>query len=104
MQIVDSHCHLDRIDLSDFDNDLNKALDFARSRNISHFLNIAVSMENFPKVREIAEQHADVYCTCGVHPLDVENGQVSAGQLVELSQHAKVVAIGETGLDYFYAK
>jgi len=104
MSVVDSHCHLDRLDLSTFDNDLNKALDFARGRGVSHFLNISISLDNFSQVLEIANAHDDVFCTCGIHPLDVEKGTASADQIAQLAQNEKVVAIGETGLDYYYAK
>lgn len=101
--LVDSHCHLDRLDLGAHGGSLEAALDAARARGVGHFLCIGVSVDNAAAVRALAERHADVDCSVGVHPLDVEPDAVPALDwlLGELA-HPRVVAIGETGLDYHY--
>lgn len=100
---VDSHCHLDRLDLQTYQGDLSAALDKARAEGVSHFLTISVELDDFPVLKAIAEQHADVSLSVGVHPSDVpQTPQPTADELIALAQHPKVVAIGETGLDYYY--
>lgn len=102
--LVDSHCHLDRLDLSKYDGSLDSALDAARARGVERFLCIGVSAGNAETVKEIASQYDDVYCAVGVHPLDLaeSNDQLSHQWLVEAADHRRVAAIGETGLDYHY--
>lgn len=101
--LVDSHCHLDRLDLSAYGGSLDAALHAARGRGVGHFLCIGVSAENAAAVKRLAEQYVDVDCSVGVHPLDLESGATLALDwlLGELA-HPRVVAIGETGLDYHY--
>lgn len=102
--LVDSHCHLDRLDLSAYDNDFDAMMTATRAAGVSHMLCIGVDLESFPAVQAIAERHPDVHCTVGVHPLYKDSREPSCEELVTLAAHPKVVAVGETGLDYFYAK
>nr|WP_178112448.1 TatD family hydrolase [Pseudomonas sp. WS 5019] len=101
--MIDSHCHLDRLDLAAHGGSLDAALDAARAAGVGHFLCIGVSADNAATVKGLAERYADVDCSVGVHPLDLEPGTEPALDwlLGELA-HPKVVAIGETGLDYHY--
>lgn len=100
---VDSHCHLDRLDLQAYDGDLSAALACARAEGVGHFLCISVELGDFPALLAIAGQHADVSLSVGVHPSDVPQADApTVAQLCELAQHPRVVAIGETGLDYYY--
>lgn len=101
--LIDSHCHLDRLDLAAHGGSLDAALDAARAAGVGHFLCIGVSADNAATVKGLAECYADVDCSVGVHPLDLEPGAAPALDwlLGELA-HPKVVAIGETGLDYHY--
>ncbi len=101
--LIDSHCHLDRLKLEKFDGSLALALDAARDRGVGKMLCVGISVDNRKQVVEIAEQHSDVVASVGVHPLDVEKGLVTEAQLVEWAQHPKVVALGESGLDYYYS-
>lgn len=101
--LVDSHCHLDRLDLSACGGSLQAALDAARARGVGHFLCIGVSAANAAAVKQVAEQYSDVHCSVGVHPLDLEPGAEPAlDWLLSELAHPRVVAIGETGLDYHY--
>ncbi|MBH3338551.1 TatD family hydrolase [Pseudomonas mendocina] len=101
--LIDSHCHLDRLDLAAHGGSLDAALEAARTAGVGHFLCIGVSADNAATVKGLAERYADVDCSVGVHPLDLEPGAEPALDwlLGELA-HPKVVAIGETGLDYHY--
>lgn len=101
--LIDSHCHLDRLDLAAHGGSLDAALDAARAAGVGHFLCIGVSADNAATVKGLAERYADIDCSVGVHPLDLEPGAAPALDwlLGELA-HPKVVAIGETGLDYHY--
>lgn len=104
LPLVDSHCHLDRLDLSPYDGDFDAMLAAAREVGVSHCLCIGVDLETFPQVQAIAERYASIFASVGVHPLYKESQEPSREELVRLADHPKVVAIGETGLDYFYAK
>ena len=101
--LIDSHCHLDRLDLSAHGGSLDAALAAARGRGVGHFLCIGISADNAAAVKALSERYADVDCTVGVHPLDLQPGVAPALDwlLAELN-HPHVVAIGETGLDYHY--
>ncbi|WP_346836448.1 TatD family hydrolase [Microbulbifer sp. SAOS-129_SWC] len=101
--LVDSHCHLDRLKLDKFDGDLDAVLDLARSRGVGQFLCVGISLENVDRVVELAGRYDDVVCSVGVHPLDVDSGLADVDKLLELAARPKVVALGETGLDYYYS-
>ncbi|KXU37269.1 hydrolase TatD [Ventosimonas gracilis] len=103
--LVDSHCHLDRLNLDAHDGSLDAALKAARARGVSHFLCIGVSRDNAATVKTLAQQYAEVDCSVGVHPLDIEDGEgaLTLDWLLAEVNHPKVVAIGETGLDYHHA-
>jgi TatD DNase family protein len=99
-KIVDSHCHLDYEGLSD---QLPAMLARCEQAGVGLMLSISSRVKNFPKLLEIAEAHENVFCTVGTHPHNAhEEPDVSVSDLVKLTQHPKVVGIGEAGLDYHY--
>lgn len=100
--IVDSHCHLDRIDLTAFDGKLENVIATARSLGVSHMLSVCVTMENFPEVLAIAQRFPNVFASVGKHPVESEGLEPTVEDLVSACQQAKVIAIGETGLDYYH--
>lgn len=100
--LVDSHCHLDRLKLGD--RDLATALAEATARQVSHMLCISISDKNVDDVLAIAQQYQQVYASVGVHPMDIADGAMSRDRLLALTHRAKVVAVGETGLDYYYSE
>lgn len=104
MYLVDSHCHLDRLKLDDHQDSLDSVLNAARDRNIGRFLCVGIDMGNAEKVIELADRYDDVYASVGVHPLSLEHPAPKYDELLALSEHPKVVAIGEMGLDFFYDK
>ena len=100
---IDSHCHLDRLHLEPYQGQLDAALQAAREQGIQHFLTVCVDLADIPTLIAIAEANSDISLSVGVHPSDVApTTPVSVEQLCDLAQHPKVVAIGETGLDYYY--
>ncbi|MEZ5540734.1 MAG: TatD family hydrolase [Pseudomonadota bacterium] len=99
--LVDSHCHLDMLDLAPFGGSLDGVLTAARASDVGHFLCVAVNLEDFPAMLRIAESHADVTASVGLHPNERGGREPSIDDLVQLARHPRVVAIGETGLDYF---
>jgi len=99
--LVDSHCHLDRLDLEPFEGDLENALKFAGENGVERFLCVAIDRGNIPAVIAIAERFDNVYASVGVHPNEEDPVEVTAEELIGLAAHPKVIAIGETGLDYF---
>lgn len=100
LSLVDSHCHLDRLDLTPYDGRLEGALTHAAELGVTHLLCVCIDLENFPAVLDIAQHYPQVYASVGVHPNEDEQ-EVTAETLADLAKHPKVIAIGETGLDYF---
>lgn len=99
--LIDSHCHLDRLELTPYGGELDGAIAHAHQRGVDLMLCVSINMENFPAVRAIAERYDEVYASVGVHPNDNEGHDPSLDELITLADHPKVIAIGETGLDYF---
>ena len=95
---IDSHCHLDFPDLI---KDIDGILGNMRANQVSHALCVSVQLETFPIVLKVAEQHDNLFASVGVHPDYELETEPTQSELVRLAQHHKVVAIGETGLDYF---
>ena len=98
---IDSHCHLNFPELAE---KLDEVLVNMRQNEVTHALCVAVNLENFPQIQLLAEQHENIYASIGVHPDHESDTEPTQAQLVQLAQHPKVVAIGETGLDYFRLK
>jgi TatD DNase family protein len=99
--LIDSHCHLDRLDLTPYGGKLSGALEHAHAQGVGLMLCVCINMGNFPAVRQLAEQYDNVFATVGVHPNDIEAHEPTVDELVALANHPKVIGIGETGLDYF---
>jgi len=98
----DSHCHLDRIDLDDFNNDFDELLATIGRESVTRMVCIGVNLESFDNMHQCIAKYDHVFCTAGVHP-DYEDAlEPSVEKLCELAERDKVVAIGETGLDYFH--
>ena len=98
---IDSHCHINFPELAE---KLDEVLANMRQNEVTHALCVAVNLENFPQILQLAKQHEHIYASIGVHPDHESDTEPTQAQLVKLAQHPKVVAIGETGLDYFRLK
>lgn len=96
--LVDSHCHLDFPELS---GNLPSVFATMRENGVVAALCVSVTLEDFPRVLALAEEHDHLYASVGVHPDYPDLREPGVAELVELAQHPKVVAIGETGLDYY---
>ncbi|MDA9287957.1 TatD family hydrolase [Amylibacter sp.] len=98
--IVDSHCHLD---FPDFEGEIPDLVARANDAGVKRMVTICTKLKNEPSVRRIAEEHEAVYYAAGTHPMSAASEPLaSVDQLIEISQHPKMVGIGETGLDYHY--
>lgn len=95
---IDSHCHINFPELAAR---LPEIFGKMQENQVSHALCVSVDLPDFPQVLELAEKYPNVYASVGVHPDYEDTPEPSVEQLVQLSQHPKIVAIGETGLDYY---
>lgn len=98
MKFVDSHCHINFPDLAA---QLPHILANMQDNQVSHALCVAVNLPELPSVLALAAQNANIFASVGVHPDYEDTPEPTVAQLVELSKSPKVVALGETGLDYF---
>jgi TatD DNase family protein len=96
--LVDSHCHLD---FPDFDHGVEPLLSNMQAAGVGHALCVSVNLEQWPGVHALALRHANLFASVGVHPDHDAGREPEVDELVELAQRPKVVAIGETGLDYY---
>ena len=100
--LVDSHCHLD---FPDFSEELDQVIRRASLAGVAGMVTICTRVRKFQQVLDIAERYPNVFCSVGTHPHNAaEELDITAEQLIELTGHEKVAAIGEAGLDYFYDK
>ena len=103
-KIVDSHCHLD---FKDFNDDRQKIIERAKSKDVEFLLSISVDLENFDKIHKIASENNNIWCTTGIHPNNVNenpsefNVDKIYNKINENIKFEKVIGIGETGLDFF---
>ncbi|WP_163391679.1 TatD family hydrolase [Enterovibrio norvegicus] len=99
--LVDSHCHLDKLDYDDLHTDVAEVIEKAKDRGVDYLLSVGVTLRSFPTMMNLIRPYPNVFASCGVHPLDIEEG-FDFDQLRTLAADDRVVAIGETGLDYHY--
>lgn len=98
--LVDSHCHLD---FPDFDAERAAVIDRARAAGVTRMVTICTKLRLVPQVQAIAEAHDGVFFAAGTHPMSAADEPLATlDDLVALTQHPKMVGIGETGLDYHY--
>lgn len=99
--IVDSHCHLNMIDLAEFSDNLDHVIEQARAVGVTHFLCVSVVVDDYPILCDIAKRFPDVSISVGVHPDSPFDQMLDADALYQLAQFPQCIAIGETGLDYY---
>lgn len=98
---IDSHCHLDKLDYNDLHQGVSEVIDNAKAVNVEKLLSVGVTLDSFPAMMALIKGHDNVYASCGVHPLDVES-PFELDLLRQYAAHERVIAIGETGLDFHY--
>src|SRR5210317_1878929 len=100
---IDSHCHLDRLDLSKHDNSLSNILDDARQRGVHKMLCVGIDLNLYPQMLEAIEGQSDVYASVGIHPCHVVESPWDEQFLRQsVAENSRVVALGDTGLDFYY--
>ena len=98
--LIDSHCHLD---FPDFASELDDVIARARAADVARMVTISTRVKKHAQVLAIAEKYPDVFCSVGTHPHNAKDEtDIDAQKLIALAKHAKIVAIGEAGLDYHY--
>ncbi|WP_338040450.1 TatD family hydrolase [Methylocucumis oryzae] len=98
---IDSHCHLDRVDLKPYHHSFAEFMGEASAQQISQMLCIAIDLEAYPNMLALVEPYPQIAVSVGVHPNERDGKEPDVAELVALAYHPKVIAIGETGLDYF---
>ncbi len=99
--LVDSHCHLDRVDLSPHGGDFSAFVQATRDAGVGHMLCVSIDLESYPDMLTLVEPYPDISVSAGVHPNDQDRHEPTVKELLELAAQPKNVAIGETGLDFF---
>jgi TatD DNase family protein len=100
--IVDSHCHLNLLDLTDFNNSLTQVLERAKENDVGHFLCVCVELADYPILCQIADSYLNISISVGLHPNNEVSEEPNVEALIKLAnQHKACIAIGETGLDYY---
>lgn len=102
--LVDSHCHLDRVDLKPYGGDFHRLMEKTAAAGVSHTLCVSIDLEHYPKMRRLVEPYPRVSVSVGVHPNERHRRDPAPEELTELAKDPRNVAIGETGLDYFRSK
>jgi TatD DNase family protein len=98
---IDSHCHLDRLDLAPYRDDFGVFMQHAHQQDIEHLLCISIDWERYPAMRQLIDPYPDISVSVGIHPNEQGGYEPSVEELIQLADEPRVVAIGETGLDYF---
>lgn len=101
MRFIDSHCHLDQLDLTPYAGDLSRALNAAEKQGVFHFLCVCITLQDFPAMFAIAKSDSRISVSLGLHPNEIVEKEPTEEELISLASDKKVIAIGETGLDYY---
>ncbi|MCP5159510.1 MAG: TatD family hydrolase [Gammaproteobacteria bacterium] len=102
--LVDSHCHLDRLDLARFGGSLAGVLEVAMANGVTRLLSVATDLESWPALARLTEPYPQIALSVGVHPSEDSGQAPTVTTLTTLGRESRVVAIGETGLDYYYGR
>ncbi|QIQ41940.1 MAG: YchF/TatD family DNA exonuclease [Buchnera aphidicola (Microlophium carnosum)] len=110
MFLIDSHCHLDRLNYNLLHNNIDDVLKKSYKNHVKNFLTVSTSIDNFYTIKNLFKKYKVVFYSCGVHPLNCKQELNSfctieklSNKIKELSSRKRVIAIGETGLDYYYS-
>ncbi|MGD8911477.1 MAG: TatD family hydrolase [Candidatus Thiodiazotropha sp.] len=102
--LVDSHCHLDRVALAPYDGDFARFMSNTLANGIDHLLCVSIDLESWPAMLALVADYPQISVSVGVHPNDKERHEPTVEELLNLARNDKVVAIGESGLDYFHGE
>jgi len=98
---IDSHCHLDRVDLTPYGNSVGEYLEAIKADLLDHMLCVSINWEDYPAMRDLVADYKKISHSVGVHPNEVDGHDPSVDELIEQALKDNAVAIGETGLDYY---
>ena len=99
--LVDSHCHLDRVNLKPYEKDFDRFMAATADSGVAHMLCVSIDLEHYPKMRALVDPYPRVSVSVGVHPNEMQRRDPQPDELQQLAADPRNVAIGETGLDYF---
>jgi len=102
--LVDSHCHLDRVDLKPYGGAFDCLMEETRTAEVTQMLCVSIDLEGYPRMRELVAPYPQVSVSVGVHPGARGGQEPTPDELVALAQDERTVAIGETGLDYYRSR
>ena len=100
--LIDSHCHLDRLDLTPFDYSFKRFVEDTVRGGVDHMLCVSITLERYVSMYDLVRPYPEISVSVGVHPTESKCQEPSVDDLIRLGQDPRVVAIGETGLDYFH--
>ncbi len=100
--LIDSHCHLDRVGLEPYEGDFARFMSTTLAEGIEHLLCVSIDLESWPAMLALVAEYPQISVSVGVHPNDKERREPTVDELLGHARNEKVVAIGETGLDYFH--
>ncbi|WWO98027.1 MAG: YchF/TatD family DNA exonuclease [Candidatus Dasytiphilus stammeri] len=103
MFLIDSHCHLNHLNYNTIHTDVDDVLKKAAHNDVQLVLTVATTLSEYKEIANLVDNHPKVTYTCGIHPLNVDK-DTDLIELHDLAKNRQVVALGETGLDYFYNK
>jgi TatD DNase family protein len=101
MMLIDSHCHLNMLDLTPFDGKIEGVLSQAKANGVDYFLCVAVTLEDHAVLTSLSEKYNNIFISTGLHPNENPTQPLDIALLDQHASHAKIIAIGETGLDYY---
>ncbi len=99
--LIDSHCHLDCLDLAPYNQNFSSFMDEALSNGLEHMMCISIDLEAYPAMCNLVKDYTNVSTTVGVHPNVQDGHDPTESELIALANNEKIVGVGETGLDYF---
>ncbi len=99
--LVDSHCHINKLDLTEFNHSMDNVINQARANGVEHMLCVCCELTDLPALHKLAETYPNISISAGIHPNTEMQDELDASQLVALAAHPACIAIGETGLDYY---
>ncbi|OTA16148.1 metal-dependent hydrolase [Xenorhabdus vietnamensis] len=103
MFLVDSHCHLDCLDYETLHKSVDDVVAKAAERDVKYMLAVATTLPGFQQMKGLIGKRENVAYSCGIHPLNLDEGY-DFEELARLAADEDVIAMGETGLDYYYQK
>ncbi|AYN24714.1 TatD family hydrolase [Buchnera aphidicola] len=103
MLLIDSHCHIDQLNHNSLHENIEKILKKAYENHVKKFLTVATSIDNFYKIKKLLDKYSSIFYSCGIHPLFCQKEIKNLNELKKLSNSKRVLALGETGLDYYYS-